>query len=158
MSGRARIRMSEAEIAAYLDEQRVIQVATIGPNGRPHLAPLWYVPRAANSAGAPVLATWTYAKSQKVLNLRRLPQATVLIESGDTYTVLRGVSMECAVEILEDYDSTLEIGLGLARRYDSGYDQERAAVVAAFEQQARKRVGLVLRATRVVSWDHDKIG
>lgn len=159
MAGRDQIRMSEAEIAVYLDEQRVIQVATIGPNGRPHLAPLWYVPRGAIPDRLPMLATWTYAKSQKALNLRRLPQATVLIESGDTYTALRGVSMECDVEILEAYEPTLEIGLGLADRYGTGgYGEDRAATVAAFEAQARKRVGIVLTATKIATWDHSKIG
>lgn len=158
MSGRDQIRLTPQEIAAYLGEQRVIQVATIGPQGRPHLAPLWYALHETSPAGMPVLATWTYAKSQKALNLRRLPQATVLVESGETYTALRGVSMECDVEILEDYESTLAVGLAMAARYDKGYDQDRAAVVAAFEQQARKRVALVLTATRVVTWDHSKIG
>lgn len=159
MSGRDKIRMSSAEIAAYLDEQKVIQMATIGPNGRPHLAPLWYVSRDNGPAGLPVLGTWTYAKSQKAMNLRRLPQATVLVESGDSYQALRGVSMECDVEVVEDYAGTLEIGLAMAARYGTGgYGEDQAATVAAFEQQAAKRVGILLKATRVVTWDHGKIG
>lgn len=159
VSGRDKIRMSSEEIAAYLDEQKVIQVATIGPNGRPHLAPLWYVARGNGPDGLPVLGTWTYGKSQKALNLRRLPQATVLVESGDAYTALRGISMECDVELVEDYAGTLEIGLAMAARYGSGgYGEDQTATVAAFEQQAAKRVGLLLHATRVATWDHGKIG
>jgi hypothetical protein len=159
VSGRDAIRMSDAEIVSYLDEQKVIQVATIGPRGRPHLAPLWYLLHPSDTPGLPVLATWTYGKSQKALNLQRLPEATVLVESGQTYGALRGVSMECDVEILTDYDATLAIGLGLADRYGTGgYGEDRAATVAAFEAQARKRVGLVLRATKVATWDFSKMG
>jgi hypothetical protein len=151
------IRLSPAEIDAYLAEQKVIQVASMGPNGRPHLAPLWFVQR-QSLHGLPVLATWTFAKSQKALNLHRDPRATVLVEDGETYSELRGVSMECDVTLLEDYEPTLQIGLALAERYGAGYEAERTVINAAFEAQARKRVGIVLTATRVASWDHRKLG
>jgi hypothetical protein len=52
----------------YLERQRVISVATMGPRGRPHLAPLWYVPRGSRG-GPPVIETWTYGSSQKIANL-----------------------------------------------------------------------------------------
>jgi hypothetical protein len=151
------IRLSPAEIDAYLAEQKVIQVASMGPKGRPHLAPLWFVTRPSQH-DMPVLATWTFAKSQKALNLRRDPRATVLLEDGETYSRLRGISMECDVTLLEDYEQTLQIGLALAERYDAGYEAERSVISAAFEAQARKRVGIVLTATRVASWDHSKLG
>ena len=63
---------------AYLDEQRVLNVATIGPTGHPHLVAMWY----AMVDGRP--AFWTFGKSQKVVNLRRDPKITGLVESGDT--------------------------------------------------------------------------
>jgi hypothetical protein len=151
------IRLSPTEIEQYLGEQKVIQVASMGPHGRPHLAPLWFVPRPSRD-GMPVLATWTYTKSQKALNLHRDPRATVLVEDGETYSELRGVSMECDVTLLADYEPTLQIGLALAERYGAGYEAERTVVDAAFTAQARKRVGIVLTATRVASWDHRKLG
>jgi PPOX class probable F420-dependent enzyme len=152
------IRLSPAEIDAYLAEQKVIQVATMGPHGRPHLAPLWFVPR-HSTHGLPVLATWTYSKSQKALNLHRDPRATVLVEDGESYSKLRGVSMECDVTLLEDYEPTLQIGLALAERYGTeGYEADRTLISAAFEAQARKRVGIVLTVTKVASWDHSKLG
>jgi len=157
VSSRNQIKMDPTEVAAYLAEQRTIQVATIGPRGRPHLAPLWYAV-AGTDGDRPVLVTWTYAKSQKAANLRRLPQATVLVESGATYTELRGVSMECDVEVTDDYSRVLEIGTALVDRYGPAYEADRATMLAAFEKQATKRVGLVLTATRVVTWDHSKMG
>ncbi|ROS41320.1 pyridoxamine 5'-phosphate oxidase family protein [Amycolatopsis thermoflava] len=147
MSRRDLIKMSPDEVLAFLAEQRVINVATINPNGRPHLAPLWYVPRGDG------VATWTYRKSQKVANLRRLPQATVLVETGDTYDKLRGVQFEADVEIVEDTPSVAEIGSAMAERYGGG--SLAAEVVAA---QAAKRAGLVFTPTKVVSWDHTKLG
>src|ERR687889_2607073 len=74
MDRRRQIRMSEAEVAAFLEAQRKLTCATIGPEGRPHLAALWYVPAAGR------LDCWTYAASQKARNLERDPRATLLTE------------------------------------------------------------------------------
>ena len=79
MDRRRQIRMSEAEVAAFLEAQRTVTCATIGPEGRPHLAALWYVPAAGR------LDCWTYAASQKARNLQRDPRATLLTEAGETY-------------------------------------------------------------------------
>ncbi len=65
--------MSDEEVAAFLDGQRIVTCASGGADGRPHLMPLWYVPD-----GLTVLA-WTYAASQKAKNLRRDPRATLQI-------------------------------------------------------------------------------
>ncbi|MFX8999760.1 pyridoxamine 5'-phosphate oxidase family protein, partial [Acinetobacter baumannii] len=69
-SRRAQIAMTDTELGAFLEEQRVVICATNGPRGWPHLMPLWYVVR-----GEEIWA-WTYAKSQKVRNLERDPRAT----------------------------------------------------------------------------------
>ena len=63
MDRRRQIRMTEAELAAFLDAQRTVICATIGPEGRPHLAALWYVPTGGRSTAGPTPpprrpATW----------------------------------------------------------------------------------------------------
>ena len=42
-SRRAAIAMTESELHRFLGEERLVTVASIGPNGRPHLMPLYYV-------------------------------------------------------------------------------------------------------------------
>lgn len=151
MSRRARITMTPAEIEAFVAAGTVANLATVGRNGRPHLVPLWYVPRGQG------LETWTYASSQKAANLRRLPQATVLIEDGESYDQLRGVSMECDVELVTDRERVALIGAELTRRYTA--DEQVATAATQFVRlQAAKRVGLVCTPTRIVSWDHRKLG
>ena len=86
--------MDEAEVLAFLDEERVMTCATLGPNGFPHLMPLWYVVRDGR------LWAWTFAKSQKTKNLERDPRASVQVEAGrDQYHLLRGVMLETEVTI-----------------------------------------------------------
>jgi PPOX class probable F420-dependent enzyme len=143
--------MSAEEIKSFLEAELTAQVATIGPNGRPHLVPVFYAMRGES------LATWTYAKSQKVVNLRRLPQATVLVEAGKSYEELRGVSMECAVEIIEDVERIAAIGQELTHRM-IGNEEVATAASQFVRVQAEKRVGLVFTPTRTISWDHAKLG
>jgi len=153
MSRRAQIVMSPEELRAFLDEELTLTCASIGPNGRPHLMPLWYVRE------GDVIACWTYGASQKVKNLERLPQATLQVEAGTKYEELRGAMFECDVEIVRDREAVLDIGVALAHRYGhapAGTPPE--LVRAGALQRGAKRVGLRFRPTRTVTWDHRKLG
>jgi PPOX class probable F420-dependent enzyme len=147
-SRRDQITMSDEEVAAFLSEQMVLQCATIGPGGRPHMVPLWYAPDGLE------LRSWTYAKSQKARNLGRDPRATIGVEDGVQYHELRGVMLECDVEVERDTERVAEYGLALVERYAGGAEEAREA----FREQARKRVGLRFVPTEVISWDHRKLG
>jgi hypothetical protein len=153
VSRRDVIRMSEDEVLALLDEERTMTCATIGPRGRPHLVPLWYVVLDGVPCG------WTYASSQKAKNLERLPEATVQVEAGERYDQLRGVTMECDVELVRDPEEIFALGWALTVRYggEPADDTEREGAESFVRGQAGKRVGLRFRPTRTVSWDHRKL-
>jgi hypothetical protein len=163
-SRRNEIEMTDEEIHAFLAEQMVMQCATVGPRGLPHMVPLWFVSETtlhpAQAAEPPAsgleLVGWTYAKSQKAKNLERDPRATIGIEDGVQYHELRGVMFECDVQVERDAERVAGYGLRLFERYaDEGLTPEIRAMVAA---QARKRIGLRFVPLRVVSWDHRKLG
>jgi PPOX class probable F420-dependent enzyme len=151
-SRRDQIRMSEDELRAFLEEHKIVSVATTGPHGRPHLVPLWYVPEDGGE-----LIGWTFAKSQKARNLERDPRATLQVEDGVQYHELRGVMLECDVSLERDAARVAEsYGLPLFARYGDG-GEPSPEVRAMVEKQAPKRVGLRFRPTRIVSWDHRKL-
>ena len=152
-SRREQIRMSEDELRDFLEEQRIVSVATVGPHGRPHLVPLWYVPE---DDGA--LIGWTYAKSQKARNLERDPRATLQIEDGVQYQELRGAMFECDVEVEREAGRVAGYGVALFSRYAADGGDPGPEVRQMVEQQAPKRIGLRFRPTRTVSWDHRKLG
>jgi PPOX class probable F420-dependent enzyme len=147
-SRRDQITMTDDELHAFVEEQMIVSVATLGPRGRPHLVPLWYTPDGL------VLRSWTYAKSQKAKNLERDPRATLEIEDGVLYHELRGVMFECDAALERDPGEVEKYGLALFERYA----ELNPDVEAMVRQQARKRVGLTFRPTRIVSWDHTKLG
>jgi PPOX class probable F420-dependent enzyme len=152
-SRRDQIRMTDAELQAFLDEQKIVSVATIGPKGRPHLVPLWYVTDGTELRG------WTYAKSQKAKNLERDPHATLQVEDGVDYAELRGVMFECDVEVEHDPEKVADYGMALFARYGPGADGELPDEVRQMVlEQAEKRIGLRFVPTRTVSWDHRKLG
>ena len=153
-SRRDQIKMRDEELEAFLVEQRIVQVVSFGPNGRPHLMPLWYIPDVFELRG------WTYAKSQKAKNLERDPRATVGVDDGVAYHELRGVMMECDVELVREPEQVAEIGIALFERYGGGTPGGELApeVAEMVRGQAEKRVGLHFVPTRTVSWDHGKLG
>lgn len=147
-SRRSTITMTDDEVIAYLDEQKVLNVATIGPTGHPHLVAMWYVVVDAKPT------FWTFAKSQKIVNIRRDPKITGLVESGETYDQLRGVELVGTARLIEDYEAILDLGVRVATKY-SGPPSD--AAMPSIEQQARKRIGVVIDVDHAVSWDHTKL-
>ncbi len=164
MKRREQIKMTAAEVASFLAEERTVTCATVGKDGWPHLMPLWYVLR-GHSAGepGPRIWSWTYGSSQKVRNIQRDARATLQVESGEVYQELRGVMLECDVVVHRDVTEIVRLGAEIMMRNAvargepplEDLPQEARDVVAA---QAGKRVGLEFVELRRVSWDHRKLG
>lgn len=151
---REKVRMADDEVTALLEECSKVQVATIGADGFPHLTTLFHVVRDGR------IAFWTYRSSQKVRNLERDDRVTALVEAGEAYDQLRGVSIQGRGEIVRDPEVVREVGgqvavrmFGVGSLADLG-DIGRDAIA----QQATKRVVVVVHPDRVASWDHRKLG
>ena len=146
---RAQIVMSDAEISEFLQRSRIATLATIGPNGAPHLTAMWY----ALIDGE----IWfeTKAKSQKAVNLGRDPRVTCMVEAGQTYDQLRGVSIEGRAEIIDDPDKLFAVGVSVWERYTGPYSEEVRPLV---EQMLNKRIAVRVVPDRLRSWDHRKLG
>jgi PPOX class probable F420-dependent enzyme len=146
---RARITMTEAEIAEFVEHSRIATMGTIGHSGLPHLVAMWF----AVLDGQIWFETKT--KSQKAVNLRRDDRLTVLIEDGRTYDQLRGVSLEGRGVLLDDPDTSLRVGTSVWERYYGPYTADQRPAVEAL---MNKRVMVRVDVDRVRSWDHRKLG
>lgn len=164
MNRREQIKMSAAEVAAFLGEERTVTCATIGPRGWPHLMPLWYVLRdAPDGEPGPRVWGWTYGRSQKTRNLERDARATLQVEAGEEYGQLRGVMVECEVVIHRDVEVVAGLGEAILLRNLVPRGQEPPKELpeegrAGVRAQAAKRVGLEFVEVRRASWDHRKLG
>ena len=127
---RQSVQLTEAEIEDFLGSQMKVQVATVGPDGAPHLTTLFYVLTDGK------IEFWTYGPSQKVRNLRRDPRVTCLVE---------------------DYDEIKAIGTRVMGRMSGGADLGELGDDLV-SKQAHKRVGIVIEPEKIASWDHRKLG
>jgi len=148
MKQRDRVAMTADEAAALLAESRKLQLATINPDGTPHLVTMFYVLLGGR------IAFWTYRASQKARNLARDPRLTCLVETGEEYFELRGVQVAGRAQIVEDQAGILEIGRAVAGGL-AGVPAD--ALDGYVEQAARKRVGVIVEPARTISWDHRKL-
>lgn len=149
MSRRDLIHMTAEEVDAFLHQRHTMNIATHNHDGSIHLVAMWY-----GFVDGDV-AFETFAKSQKVQNLRRDRRMTVLVEAGDSYDQLRGVEMVGTADVVDDRDHLMAVARDVIGRYQpevAGDDLEAAA-----EMMVRKRVAIRFHAERVVSWDHRKL-
>ena len=144
-----RIAMTPAEVDAFLAAERTCRVATAGADGRPHVAPLWFVWDGA--------ALWlsSLVRSQRWTDLSRDPRVAVVVDTGEQYDVLRGVEI-----------TGTATPVGPVPREPTGPVPELAGPERLF---ARKYAGIDeftpdgrhgwLRVTpeKIVSWDFRKI-
>jgi PPOX class probable F420-dependent enzyme len=152
MNRRAQIRMSPEEVRAFLAEQRTAAIATNDSDGFPHVVAMWYVPT------EDALAFWTYAKSQKAVNLRRDPRLACLVEFGESYNELRGVQIKGRAKIVEDRTEVQRWGEAIWARYSSTASGELTdAARQMIAAQAAKRIVVVVSPIEIASWDHHKL-
>ncbi len=138
--------MPDDEVTALLERARKLQLATINPDGTPHLVTMFY------GLDKGRITFWTYAKSQKARNLARDPRVSCLVETGDDYADLRGVLVYGEAARLDD---PMEVGLAVARRMTPGVADDLLRPYV--EQTGRKRFAYVVEPGRVVSWDHRRL-
>ena len=149
MSRRDQIKMSDEEIREFLAGRHTMNVATYNHDGTIHLVAMWY----GFLGDAP--AFWTYGKSQKILNLKRDPRITCLVETGDVYEQLMGVELVGTGVVLEDQETVQAIGRDVYTRYWGELNEAAAGGVAAM---GAKRFAVRIDVEKIVSWDHSKLG
>ena len=148
MKQRDQVAMTAVEAAALLGGSRKLQLATINPDGTPHLVTMFY------ALIDDRIAFWTYRGSQKARNLARDPRVSCLVETGEEYFELRGVQVTGIARCVADQAGVLGIGRRVAATLP---DVPAGALEQYVAQAARKRTGFIVEPDRVVSWDHRKL-
>jgi PPOX class probable F420-dependent enzyme len=157
---RDRVQMTTDEVTQLLASCRKVQLATISPDGYPHLVTMYYALRDGK------IAFWTYRTSQKALNLSRDPRISCLVETGEAYFDLRGVLVQGVVETVTDPADVYQIGLAIGAVLAGGPAGSAAAASPPPDDAindyvanaARKRYAYLVEPRRVISWDHTKLG
>jgi PPOX class probable F420-dependent enzyme len=158
---RKAIRMTQAEASDWLEKGDSCSLATVDRDGYPHVVAMAY----AVDQGDIVMTS--FAKAQKIVNLRRNPRAAIMVESGKAYNTLKGVMIRGRAEIINDTEKVLEVlslvgrRASLAERSSTQRSGSDPGVNDPIVQQARrlaaKRVVIRLHPEKWASWDHSKL-
>src|SRR5580692_7475039 len=142
---RRQIHLTPEEQAAFLRDNRKASLATLDKDGFPHLVAMTY----GVKDGAFYMTS--YAKAQKVLNIRRDPRVGLMIEAGGSYAELKGVMLRGTCEIIEGEDAVRDAWAIISGASKTPRRRETS-------DSAAKRVVLKVTPLRIVTWDHTKLG
>src|SRR5690348_16377064 len=95
--------MTDDEAVEWLKKGDDCSLATIDRDGYPHVVAMAYA-----LEGGDIVMT-SFAKAQKVVNLRRNPHAAIMVEGGKAYHTLKGVMVRGKAEIIDDTERVLEV-------------------------------------------------
>ncbi len=149
-SRRPVIAMTEDEQRHFLESEKTLQVASNGRDGYAHLVAMWFVVIDG------LVHFTTFAKSQKVRNLRRDPRITVMLESGLAYQELRGLVIKGTAELIEDPQLAARV-MTLVGAKQAGRPAPDGVTEGAL-RQAAKRVVVRVKPVDTYTWDHSKLG
>jgi len=145
--GRA-IAMTAAEVDEFLATERTCRVATASKDGRPHVAPLWFVWDGQS------LWLSSVVRSQRWTDLMRDPRVAVVVDAGVQYAELRGVELSGSVVPVGDVPRTPTPDPALAEPERLFADKYTGGVAA---QADGRHAWLRLTPEKLVSWDFRKL-
>jgi Pyridoxamine 5'-phosphate oxidase len=144
-----RIMMTPAELDEFLSTQRTCRVATVSPDGAPHVSTLWFAWDGTS--------LWLYSitRSKRWADLRSDPRIAVVVDAGEDYGELRGVELTGSVEFVGEIPRTgeeqipeLETPERLFARKNFGMDQV---------PHDGRHAWLRLTPKAIASWDFRKL-
>jgi nitroimidazol reductase NimA-like FMN-containing flavoprotein (pyridoxamine 5'-phosphate oxidase superfamily) len=155
--------MSREEAEAFLHEGMrenwTMFLATNGPGGYPHIVSMGWIYKDDR------ILFQTYAKSQKIVNLRRDPKAAVILEAlspgGFEHRKLRGLMIRGVCETDESPEKVVEV---LTAMWENGAARNRSVgarpqteLLDFVKQRANKRAVISFLPQKWASWDHSKL-
>lgn len=147
---RAAVTMTPAEVVRYLAERVKMVLATHNADRSIQLVAMYYGLLDGD------LAFTAKSASQKIVNLRRDPSISVLVDDGAGYDDLTGVHIRGFARIVDEPERRRAVAISLFERRVEPYDESVHHDV--IERNLHRRTVVRLEPTRTVSWDHRKLG
>lgn len=132
-----------------------MRIATIGPGTRINLTPLWF-----GWGGGKI---YTYCRGQKVVNLRRNPVATILVDRNERFPELQGAMFQGRAQVLEDAEAEAadphleEVRWQMGTKYAGGHGEPAERRRNESTARGRHWRWVVFTPEKTVTWDNFKI-
>lgn len=133
------------------------RIATIGPGSRINLTPMWFGWAEGN--------IYIYGRGQKVVNLRRDPTCTIIVDRNEKFPELQAIMMQGQATVLEDAEAEAadphlaQAQVQMGRKYNGGHGQPAVADPPPNTASARGANGrwMVFTPDAQVTWDNFKL-
>jgi len=151
------LALTDAQVDELMATQWNMRVATVGPGSRINLTPMWF-----GWAGGRV---YFYARGQKIVNLRRHADCTVLVDRNEKFPELQGIMLQGRARVLETVEEEradpflAAAQAEMGRKYNGGPGQPPQPDPGPFAATARgrNRRWVVLVPEHRVSWDNHRL-
>jgi PPOX class probable F420-dependent enzyme len=137
------VSLTDAELAGFLAGSRTVRVATVGPDGWPHVVPLWFVWREGT------LFVNTTRGNRTVRNAQAYPRASATVDDGEGYDELRGVVLRGELTEAEGDPRLPDVVAAFSAKYFGGGEPHF--------QRWSNRLFLRMEPERISTWDFRKI-
>lgn len=144
------IQLDEDERWDLLERNMVMRLATVDPDGYPHVTPIWYV--ADRGYGNVYFST--PEDTRKVRDVDAFPKASLTVDEGAYYFDLTAVVVEGTVSRVEPGDERETVESAWCQKY---FDQPDRPDFMALLYRGRPWEWYRVEPTRWISWDNAKI-
>jgi nitroimidazol reductase NimA-like FMN-containing flavoprotein (pyridoxamine 5'-phosphate oxidase superfamily) len=133
------------------------RIATVGPGSRINLTPMWF-----GWAGGKV---YIYGRGQKVVNLRRNPECSIIVDRNEKFPELQAVMLQGSAVVLENAEAEAadpdlaEARAQMGRKYNGGHGQPAVDDPPPNSATARGANGrwMVFTPDTELTWDNFKL-
>ena len=133
-----------------LERNMVMRLATVDPDGYPHVTPIWYV--ADRDYGNVYFST--PEDTRKVRDVEAFPKASLTVDEGDYYFELVAVIVEGTVSRVEPGEERRTIESAWCRKY---FDQPGRPEFMDLLYRGRPWEWYRVEPSRWVSWENSRI-
>ncbi|MGI9328758.1 MAG: pyridoxamine 5'-phosphate oxidase family protein [Pseudomonadales bacterium] len=152
-----KLALDPSQIEEIMTSSWNCRIATIGPGSRINLTPMWF--------GWAGNRLYIYGRGQKVVNLRRDPTCTIIVDRNEKFPELQAIMLQGQATVLEDADAEASDPYlsaareQMGRKYNGGHGQPAVADPPANAATARGRHGrwIVFQSDSQVTWDNFKL-
>lgn len=151
------LALDDTQIADMLSNDWNIRIASVDAAGNINLTPMWF-----GWAGGKI---YIMGRGQKVVNLRRNPKCTLLVDRNERFPELQAIMMRGTARILENAEEEAaephlaEAQAQMGIKYNGGHGAEPVENPGPMKSTAagRSRRWIVFTPERVVTWDNFKL-
>ncbi|MEM7100141.1 MAG: pyridoxamine 5'-phosphate oxidase family protein [Pseudomonadota bacterium] len=152
-----KLALTDDQIEEIMVSSWNCRIGTIGPGTRINITPMWF--------GWAEGRVYIFGRGQKVVNLRRNPECTIIVDRNEKFPELQAIMLQGTARVLEDEAAELaDSGLTVARvqmgkKYNGGHGQSAVEDPPPNSATAggRSRRWIVFAPDKQVTWDNFKL-